>query len=407
MAINSAKKLSPFINRIVPDFVVNDHPGFVDFFRSYFEFLEQKNNPFEIIDSLLHDMDIDNSVNDFFESYRSTFAQDLPNQNRADLALVIKNIREYYSQKGNENSFAFLFRTIYDEPIEFYYPTVDILKTSDGKWYKPTYIVFEDMDGNAPTYLWLKDNFLSKSIIGLTSGDIGYVEGFIEVNSPKELLSNPNPAKVWACKITGAIGSFVEGEVIRLRDDSTNMTTARIMTGIFDGWPAIEVQEGRWINTDGFLSSNKYLQDNYFYQEHSYQIRVAMSSDYYWRTIRKNVHPAGTIFFGVVDFLDGILARMDDFSDTYLSTTSYSTIEMGLSDAISSPYWTSNQAYTIEMASDSLKGLPTYAIVQANREQFPYNQIYSVGAFDLLQIGSFQNGTAQLPIGTDSLVTIV
>ena len=44
-------------------------------------------------------------------------------------------MKEVYQSKGNENSFTWLFRSLYaKEDVEFYYPKADMSKMSHGKW---------------------------------------------------------------------------------------------------------------------------------------------------------------------------------------------------------------------------------------------------------------------------------
>ena len=55
---------------------------------------------------------------------------------------------------------------------------------------------------------------------------------------------------------------------------------------------------GRYTDTKGFLSWNNKLQDNYYYQEFSYVVRVTELVDKYRDIIKNLVHPAGTKMFG-------------------------------------------------------------------------------------------------------------
>lgn len=55
---------------------------------------------------------------------------------------------------------------------------------------------------------------------------------------------------------------------------------------------------GRYVDTKGFLSWNNKLQDNYYYQEFSYVIRVSEIVDKYRSVIKQVLHPAGTKMFG-------------------------------------------------------------------------------------------------------------
>jgi hypothetical protein len=55
---------------------------------------------------------------------------------------------------------------------------------------------------------------------------------------------------------------------------------------------------GRYIDTKGFLSWNNKLQDNFYYQEFSYVIRVNQMLKKYRDVIKTLVHPAGSKLFG-------------------------------------------------------------------------------------------------------------
>jgi hypothetical protein len=55
---------------------------------------------------------------------------------------------------------------------------------------------------------------------------------------------------------------------------------------------------GRYVDTKGFLSWNNKLQDNYYYQEFSYVVRLTETVDKYKDIVKSLLHPAGTIMFG-------------------------------------------------------------------------------------------------------------
>ena len=57
---------------------------------------------------------------------------------------------------------------------------------------------------------------------------------------------------------------------------------------------------GYYFDTKGQLSTNKYLQDNYYYQEYSYEIKSEAALVDYKRAVLDLVHPAGTKLFGSV-----------------------------------------------------------------------------------------------------------
>ena len=55
---------------------------------------------------------------------------------------------------------------------------------------------------------------------------------------------------------------------------------------------------GYWSTTKGFLNSDKYIQDSYFYQDFSYQIKAANILNKYKDILYKTFHVAGTALFG-------------------------------------------------------------------------------------------------------------
>ena len=50
--------------------------------------------------------------------------------------------------------------------------------------------------------------------------------------------------------------------------------------------------------TDGFLNSDKYIQDSYYYQDYSYEIKAALTLDKYKDILKDTFHAAGTELFG-------------------------------------------------------------------------------------------------------------
>lgn len=78
--------------------------------------------------------DIDNTIDDFVDSFRKEFAENFPDIDNVDKRTLYKNIKEFYHNKGNENSFNFLFQVLYNEKADFYYPSKDIFRTSDNSY---------------------------------------------------------------------------------------------------------------------------------------------------------------------------------------------------------------------------------------------------------------------------------
>ena len=58
------------------------------------------------------------------------------------------------------------------------------------------------------------------------------------------------------------------------------------------------ISPGFWSTTKGFLNSDKYIQDSYYYQDYSYEIRVNKTLDKYRDIIYNTFHNAGMELFG-------------------------------------------------------------------------------------------------------------
>jgi hypothetical protein len=56
--------------------------------------------------------------------------------------------------------------------------------------------------------------------------------------------------------------------------------------------------QGYWTTTRGFLNSDKYIQDSYYYQDYSYEVRVPLTLDKYKNILYNTFHVAGTELFG-------------------------------------------------------------------------------------------------------------
>lgn len=58
------------------------------------------------------------------------------------------------------------------------------------------------------------------------------------------------------------------------------------------------VEKGRWTTTRGFLNSDKYIQDSYYYQDFSYELQTAVKLNKYKQILYDTFHIAGTEQFG-------------------------------------------------------------------------------------------------------------
>lgn len=67
---------------------------------------------------------------------------------------------------------------------------------------------------------------------------------------------------------------------------------------------------GYWETTRGFLNSDKYIQDSYYYQDFSYEIKVAQILNKYKTIIYDTFHPSGSELFG--KYLDIVIESSEN-----------------------------------------------------------------------------------------------
>lgn len=207
--------ISQLVDSQFPEFVRDNHPRFLEFIRSYYEWLESTGQVLNHSANIFKNQDIDYSTEDkYLDRLFREFLVNIPISIVTDKANLLKNIRQFYRARGTEKSFELFFRFLYNLNPEFYYPRVDILKVSDGKWIKQKSLRVFAVDGSPNT-------FISNRIRGRESNTTAFVERSLLIQKNNfigyELILNTS-------SITG---KFIPGETVELDVPNTNVT-ARI-----------------------------------------------------------------------------------------------------------------------------------------------------------------------------------
>ena len=202
------ERISVRVEGQLPDFVKQDHATFVAFLEAYYEYMELTGKPYEIVGNLRNYFNVDKTVDDFLQYFKTQFGKDVPEAVfiNANKPQVLKKLRDFYRSKGSEKSFQFLFRLLYKEEIEFYYPSVDMLRVSDGKYNKDKILRTIDTSTTGTAF-----DLVGQIITGGTSGSTGIVELVL-----KEQLGLFEVITIYLSKV---IGTFERAEEIT---DGTN-----------------------------------------------------------------------------------------------------------------------------------------------------------------------------------------
>ena len=187
----------------LPEFVRDDpqYANFVLFLKAYYEWLEQEKQITDRTKNLLNYRNIDKTPDEFVDYFYNDFLSYFPKDILADKTKVVKIAKELYKSKGTPASYEFLFRVLYDSPVEFFYTKDAVLRASDGEWYisKSLNIASDDVN-----FL----NIKNYSVFGETTKALATIENTV-FDGVKTILYISNVQR-----------DFQSGEFIRILDSN-------------------------------------------------------------------------------------------------------------------------------------------------------------------------------------------
>jgi hypothetical protein len=277
---------------------------------------------------------IDSEIEVFVEFLKKEYIPNLPKElYKSDVASIevtkfVKFIKQFYNSKGIEDSVKFLYRILFNVDVNFYYPKVDMLRISDGKWQVDNILRLSETD---PENL----ETISSQLIGnriLYIGSTGSATAIIE-NIVYDGSTGPHN-NLYLSTLNGSFTSE-SGNLIYLYpitgiDRLLGKSYADGSTGPFFK------TSGRYLNDDGFLDSTKRIQDSFYYQDFSYELQSEESITKFKGLLEEIIHPAGLKYFirlnlentvrltSSVDSLTDIFTGADLYLDSELFPESYS-----------------------------------------------------------------------------------
>lgn len=193
--------------------------------------------------NLLNYKNIETSIDEYVDYLREELYPSIPASYYGDKKLVAQYFKDFYESKSNEQSYRFLFKLLYDEDIDFYYPGTDILRISDGKFEKTQIIRTSPVGTGSLTDIFL---FLNKTIRGQTSQFLANV-----VDIKKFFIGTVEVAEMTLKLVSGV---FTAGETI-VDIDNSNLTSTvlGIVSGVtvIDGGSGYQVDDIVTIAGDG------------------------------------------------------------------------------------------------------------------------------------------------------------
>jgi hypothetical protein len=137
------KKTSILIPEQIPAFVQELYAQdsgeslFILFMQTYYEWMEETKGTEYFIKNIESGFDVDevfsnDNFSDFRKYFFSKFLHGIPQNILGNKKLFIKHSRDFFLNKGNNASYKFLFKILYNEDIEFFIPHTKVLTLSDS-----------------------------------------------------------------------------------------------------------------------------------------------------------------------------------------------------------------------------------------------------------------------------------
>lgn len=240
--------ISPLIPRQFPSIYRDDSPLLVAFLKCYYEWAEQDDNFIKLSRSLFQLRDIDTTLVEYGEYFRSKYLSQLPDIFTDQLMsnmiaqggrFMVKHVLDLYRAKGTERGYKIFFRALYNNDVEFYYPGRNLLRASDGVWEVPQYVEvtyagdLQDFEGrviqivNDSTQYALCDRAFRISIGKIEAtvlflknifGQFTFGKLIHPLNSPSKLARIVGSLS--SIQVTAGGGNFTVGDILNVESET-------------------------------------------------------------------------------------------------------------------------------------------------------------------------------------------
>ncbi len=197
--------VSPLIPEQFPAFYREQNQDFINFVQAYYVWLEQEGNALYYARNYYTIKDIDTTFDQFISHFKQKYLNNIPFPTLIDIRTVIKHALDIYRSKGTERCAKLLFQLVYDKTPNFYYPSTDLFKLSDGIWRILSYL---ELTPNWNNNIKLQ----SKEITGAFSGATAFVDSLIRRSTNGRFED--------VAYISAITGTFQAGEKIIPNDGS-------------------------------------------------------------------------------------------------------------------------------------------------------------------------------------------
>ena len=231
MDFSIEKKISNFIESQFPQFYQEEGPDFILFTKAYYEWMESEGQTIYQSRNLFEYRDIDSTITEFLEHFQLKYLYGIPFNVIINKRFLLKHILDVYRSKGTIQCYKLLFKLIYNQDIDIYLPSNDLLKPSDGTWVQPRYLEITDSA--------ITDNLVGKTIIGTSSNTTATVESYIKEPINQNIIST-----VFISNMMPKGGQFIDGEKIVDINDIDNSNTVFLSPTVIGSLNSLQIVNG-------------------------------------------------------------------------------------------------------------------------------------------------------------------
>jgi hypothetical protein len=280
--------ISSYVNDLIPEHVATTYPDLIEFIKVYALYLERTNNSGFYLNSLDIQRDIDHVEEALLTELQNEIGVAVPRDFAADPRTFYKHLIEFYRSRGTPESITSFFRIIYDDEVETYFPFVDVLNPSDGKWTDQTADIIADRTKFTPSNTFTISG--TPTVTPANNDDSQpalFDDDVVFVNNTHQTPGTDYVETVYS--------------------DTTTKYKLTFTSALSNGDIVRTYPKGLFTNADGFLSDKKFIQDSYYYQQFSYVLKTGKNVSDWKNAFTRLVHPAGFIFFGEVSIFIQLL----------------------------------------------------------------------------------------------------
>lgn len=194
--MDNEKLVSPYISAQFPFHYRENYPQLVEFVKTYYSWLEQKDQAIGHARRLQEYRDIDEVPEEYIAYFKNKYLPYIKFITEVDKRTLVKHAQDLYRSKGTERGVDLFFKLVYGVPADVYYPATDLFRLSDNTWVKRKYLEVGHLE--------MIGEFIGKKIIGTRSGATAFAEKFIQKKVGNKYIN--------VLFISNIVGDFIYNE---------------------------------------------------------------------------------------------------------------------------------------------------------------------------------------------------